>query len=300
MFSPEATELITKAARHAGLHPAALMAVIEVETSGKMHAVVRGRREPLIRFEGHYFDRRLSPQDRKRAREEGLAAPSAGAVRNPPGQTARWRMLERAVEIDRRAAYESTSWGVGQVMGAHWAWLGYESVDALVAQARSGPAGQIDLMLRYIAKAGLMEALRRRDWPAFARGYNGPAYARNNYHLRLSLAFRRHARLLASGAGPLGVILRRRDHGPAVRRLQKALHALGYATAVDGIFGPQTEEMVRRFQRDQGLDADGIFGPETMERMGGAAAPAGFRHIVRRALASIWTRVQALWVRPGV
>jgi hypothetical protein len=43
-------------------------------------------------------------------------------------------------------------------MGAHWAWLGFDSVDALVEEARSGAAGQARLMARYIEKAGLAEA----------------------------------------------------------------------------------------------------------------------------------------------
>ncbi|MFC6489135.1 N-acetylmuramidase domain-containing protein, partial [Nitratireductor sp. GCM10026969] len=84
MFSAETEKLIIEAAQNAGLAPATLLALVEVESGGRTHAVVRGRREPLIRFEGHYFDRRLSPEARQRAREEGLAAPKAGVVRNPP------------------------------------------------------------------------------------------------------------------------------------------------------------------------------------------------------------------------
>ena len=46
-------------------------------------------------------------------------------------------------------------------MGAHWAWLGFADVDALVAEARSGAAGQARLMARYIKKAGLVTAIRK-------------------------------------------------------------------------------------------------------------------------------------------
>jgi len=75
------------------------------------------------------------------------------------------------------------------VTGAHWAWLGYPSVDALVEEAREGLAGQLRLMARYIEKAGLAEALRAHDWAAFARGYNGPAYRRNRYDTKLAAAY---------------------------------------------------------------------------------------------------------------
>jgi len=193
MFDAETVKAIKAVAQAAEIDASVLLAVVEVESGGTAHAVVDGRREPLIRFEGHYFDRRLTGARRDRARAEGLAAPRAGAVANPKSQAARWRLVERAAQIDRRAAWESVSWGVGQVMGAHWDWLDYGSVEALVAEARDGIEGQVRLMLRFIEKSGLRGALARRDWHAFARGYNGPAYRRNSYHTKLDAAFRRHS-----------------------------------------------------------------------------------------------------------
>lgn len=296
MMSSETTKLIIAAAQESGLEPAILLALVEVETGGRAHAVVKGRREPLIRFEGHYFDRRLSEPDRTAARNAGLASPTAGAIRNPPSQTGRWRMLERAAAIDRRAAYESTSWGMGQVMGANWSRLGYEGVDALVDTARRGIDGQIEVMLRFIEQTGLMDALRRRDWHAFARGYNGPNYARNSYHLKLSLAYRRHARQLGEARSPLNGSgnghLRAGMRGARVRHLQTLLCALGLAVKVDGVFGPQTRSAVIGFQRRNKLAIDGVVGPDTEAAMkealplGGASGK--FWHLVVR----LWQRIR--------
>jgi nucleoid-associated protein YgaU len=57
--------------------------------------------------------------------------------------------------------------------------------------------------------------------------------------------------------------------GDAVKGLQNALKARGYdLDAVDGVFGPATEEACRQFQRDSGLDDDGIAGPNTWEALG--------------------------------
>jgi hypothetical protein len=289
MFTNETIAEITIVAREAGLEPAALLAVAEVESGGHAHALVSGRREPLIRFEGHYFDRRLSGARRDRARRAGLASPDAGKVANPAGQAARWRMLDRAAAIDRKAAYESVSWGLGQVMGAHWAWLGYASVEAMVAEARDSVAGQARLMARYIVKAGLREALIAGDWDRFAHGYNGPNYRRNRYHTRLAAAYRRHAggRGSAPSKNGDGGLLRRGDRGNAVRNLQDALSAAGYPLDADGAFGPLTEAAVRAFQRDRDVTADGIAGPQTMAALRNALS-LGAR------LALWWRRMRSL------
>lgn len=192
MLDAETIKHLSTLALEEGLEPGALLAVAEVESGGRVFARIGGRDEPLIRFEGHYFDRRLTGAERERARRAGLSSPRAGGVANPASQAARWRLLLAAADIDRAAAYESTSWGIGQVMGAHWAWLGYGSIDALVADARRGAAGQARLMTRFIRKSGLADALRRRDWDAFARGYNGPAYRANGYHKKMAQAYERY------------------------------------------------------------------------------------------------------------
>lgn len=263
----------TRASAHAwakrlGCEVAAVLAVIEVESAGQIYAVVAGRKEPLIRFEGHYFDRRLTGAARSRARALGLGHPDAGAVKNPASQSARWQLLNRALEIDAAAAFESTSWGLGQVMGAHWEWLGYDSVAHLVNTARVGVSGQMDLMGRYIEKAGLIGALQRRDWTAFARGYNGPGFARHGYHTKLAEAYRRRA---GTGAGSIkpasDSMLRMGSRGARVRDLQTLLVRAGQSLTVDGDFGPATASAVRAFQLATGLTIDGVAGPQTMRAL---------------------------------
>lgn len=278
MFSEDVVSEITQAARALGLEPASLLAVAEVESGGQAFALVAGRREPLIRFEGHYFDRRLDGAKRALAREKGLSSPVAGAVANPATQEARWRMLEQAAAIDAKAAYESVSWGLGQVMGAHWAWLGFAGVEAMVAEARSGVAGQTRLMALYIEKAGLSAALRDCDWDAFARGYNGPAYKQHGYDEKIAAAYARYGGTKVSPARPAGgpspapVLLRRGSRGEAVADMQRTLLALGYALDADGAFGPATAAAVMRFQQEHGLAADGIAGPRTQAALDAALA----------------------------
>jgi hypothetical protein len=265
MFARDVIEAIGAAAADIGIEPAALLAVAEVESGGVAYALVNGRREPLIRFEGHYFDRLLAPARRAVARSLGLASPVAGGVRNPASQGRRWRLVRRAAAIDRDAAYQSVSWGLGQVMGEHWRPLGYPDVDALVAEARSGAGGQARLMARYVAHAGLAAALCGHDWTAFARGYNGPLYARSGYDRKIAAAYRRYGADDPRPPVPSASIrpLRRGDSGEAVRDLQMALAALDHGTTADGVFGAATERAVKAFQRASGLAADGIAGPAT-------------------------------------
>lgn len=197
MFDDHTIRSITDIARTASLDPATLLAIAEVESAGRMTYPIQGRNEPAIRFEGHYFDRRLRGPTQQKARDLGLAASQAGKIRNPSDQMGRWQLLQRAMTIDRRAALESTSWGVGQVMGAHWQWLGYRSVEELVADVRQSTEGQIVLMLRFIEKAGLVEVLAARDWRNFARRYNDPAFARNHYDTKLAAAYLRWSQRLS-------------------------------------------------------------------------------------------------------
>ena len=59
--------------------------------------------------------------------------------------------------------------------------------------------------------------------------------------------------------------------GEVVRRLQRALRRTpNLGLAVDGIFGPATQNAVKAFQQGAGLTVDGIVGPLTW-----AALPSG-------------------------
>ncbi|MCO5162540.1 MAG: N-acetylmuramidase domain-containing protein [Mesorhizobium sp.] len=273
MFTTQTRKEIETVAARIGIEPAALLAIAEIEAGGRAYATVGGRQEPLIRFEGHYFDRRLPAPKRAAARAAGLADPKAGAVKNPASQAARWAMLEKAAAIDHKAAHESVSWGIGQVMGAHWEWLGYAGIDALVDEARSGVGGQISLMARYIDKAGLAAAIRRRDWAAFARAYNGPGYKRHAYDRKIAEAYAKYADTAgAASRSSTDGVLRRGSAGEAVRELQALLVAAGYRIDADGVFGQMTEDAIREFQRTRALIADGVAGPRTLEALRDPAA----------------------------
>ncbi|KAB2384622.1 peptidoglycan-binding protein [Actinomadura montaniterrae] len=51
--------------------------------------------------------------------------------------------------------------------------------------------------------------------------------------------------------------------GDDVRTWQARMKARGWSIAVDGAYGPASEEVCRAFQREKGLGVDGVVGPAT-------------------------------------
>lgn len=278
MFDDAARSAISKLAKDIKVEPAALLAVAEVESAGKAFAKVNGKDMPLIRWEGHYFYRLVPAALRKTAVKQGLAHPAGGGVKNPGTQQGRYDLLDRARKLDDEAANSSCSWGLGQVMGAHWKWLGYASAQKLVDDACSGIVGQVRLMSKFIVMSNLTDELRNRDWAAFARQYNGPSYKKYDYDKKMAAAYKRHkgASTATAPAGEEadngGTTLRMGMAGSEVSLLQEKLRKIGYNINVDGDFGPATKRAVMNFQHDYKLAEDGIAGPLTwsiIERLQG-------------------------------
>lgn len=84
-------------------------------------------------------------------------------------------------------------------------------------------------------------------------------------------AFQSSRGLVADGiAGPqtwpqLIIQVQQGSNGDAVRAVQSQIHGrgAGAVVAVDGVFGPVTDDAVRGFQALLGLSVDGIVGPHT-------------------------------------
>jgi peptidoglycan hydrolase-like protein with peptidoglycan-binding domain len=48
-----------------------------------------------------------------------------------------------------------------------------------------------------------------------------------------------------------------------VRTWQQQMRNRGWSIGVDGDFGPQSEDVARKFQREKGLTSDGLVGAQT-------------------------------------
>jgi hypothetical protein len=257
-MTPETLAAVREKAAEFNVPAGNLAAMVEVESAGLVFATVNGEPRPLILFEPHVFYRRLKGEERDRAVAAGLAYPSQGKKPYPKTQDERWGQVETAALISSEEAYQSTSYGVGQVMGYHWKALGYESLQAFLDTMFSGVGGQIDAMLRYCHANHLMDELRDGRWLALARGYNGPKFAKS-YGAKLE----RKARQFGGSAAGTDGMLRLGSKGARVRELQALLNRAGARVKVDGDFGPATRDALKVFQLKAGLRADGVYGPKT-------------------------------------
>lgn len=166
-----------------GCTVAQLRAVSAVE-SGAAGFDRHGR--PKILFERHLFHRltdgKWSPSAFSQAKGGGYAEDS-------------WAKLQLAACKDPDAAFSACSWGKFQVLGLHWSALDYPSPIELAYSCVTGEAAHYELLARYIERNGLVGPLRAlsgdpEDNRLFARGYNGPAYERFRYHIKLAEALR--------------------------------------------------------------------------------------------------------------
>lgn len=263
MFSTADAAQIKSVAAAFGIKPSAFLALGLKESGGRPMWNVDGQDRPAIRFEGHYFFRYLKGKPAlARAVDLGLANPVAGAVRNPSSYRGRYDLFNRAAAIDMEAAIMSTSWGWGQVMGAHFRLLGFDSARRMVdaAQSLKGQSELVAGFLRAKRLIGDLNALPNRAAATrFAVVYNGPGHARNKYVPRLIDAFHK----INTGSAHLSGMI----------DAQRMLKSLGYDPGpIDGILGMRSRSAVSKFQMASGLPADGDPGPMTMAALRTAVA----------------------------
>lgn len=166
------------AAQQLGCEVAAIKAVAETESRGDGF-LASG--EPKILFERHKFFKYTNGKFAKT--HPDLCNKNAGGYGKESEQH---KKLARAIALDRNAALMSCSWGKFQVMGFNWEPLGYKSVQDFVNKMYDNEAEHLDSFVRYINSFGLRSAIQKKNWALFAKLYNGPDYAKNNYDKKMA------------------------------------------------------------------------------------------------------------------
>ena len=175
-------------AEQIGVEEASLRAVLQVETGGKGYDA---KNRPKALFERHKFWKELAdtPDLQANAAGLGLAYPKWGEKPYPKDSDGVYGEISAACDIDREAALMSTSWGLGQLMGFNFRLAGCASVEDMVQQAQESELNQLQQWVCFIKSAKLLDELQAKDWAGFAKGYNGPAYAKNQYDVKLAAAY---------------------------------------------------------------------------------------------------------------
>lgn len=178
-------------AKQLGVEVAAIKAVVEIE-AGKTHQGFASPGKPLINFDLTMFRRFASRRgvnlSKYNKSHSVVFASSKGS------QTRAYRRLDAAKTIHPQAAIEGTFWGMFQIGGFNWKKCGAESLDDFVCRMSRSERDQLDMFAKFITNAGLLKHLQQKNWTPFARGYNGPGYARRQYHTRMAQAYARHCK----------------------------------------------------------------------------------------------------------
>lgn len=172
---------------------AALYAVTEVESSGKGY-LADGR--PRILYEAHIFSALTKGRFNKTAPR--LSSPTWNRALYGKAGAHQYDRLLTAMELDRDAALQSASWGLFQILGRNYREAGFDNVeDFVTAHVDGGEAAHLHAFANFVLSSRAMrDAITRRDWSRFARYYNGPRYAENQYHTKLAAAYATHKQRL--------------------------------------------------------------------------------------------------------
>lgn len=179
-------------AEELGVEIAAIKAVVDIE-AGRSHQGFSAPGKPLINFDLSMF-RRFAGKRGINLSKYHRTHSTVFNTRRRLSQGVQNERLAAALSIDRNTAIEGTFWGMFQIGGFNWKKCGAGSIDEFVELMSRSERDQLNLFGNFIKNSGLLPHLRNKNWSAFARGYNGPSYARRGYHTRLAKSYATHKR----------------------------------------------------------------------------------------------------------
>jgi hypothetical protein len=97
--------------------------------------------------------------------------------------------VAEAYALDPEAALQSASYGRFQVLGQNFPNLGMANAHQYVSKLAKSEKDQLEAFEGFVVANNLKDELQRKDWAGFARGYNGPGYAANQYDVKMAQAY---------------------------------------------------------------------------------------------------------------
>lgn len=168
-------------AEELGVETAAIKAVVVIEAGSQMKGFWAPG-VPVVNFDRAMYNR---------FRRSG-GHPSKGE-KVPPGLSgyalSEWTQLVNARKTNARGADMGTFWGMFQIGGFNYRLCGCQSVEEFVRLMSDSELEQLELFAAFIRNTGMLDDLKKKNWAAFARKYNGPSYARRGYHTKMARAY---------------------------------------------------------------------------------------------------------------
>jgi len=179
-------------AREIDVETAAIKAIVEIET-GKTHRGFHTDGKHIINFDLTLFRRAAARRGINLSKYKDSPALKPVDIRKYGSQqAAQHARLDAAMAIDSIAAIESTFWGLFQIGGFNWKLAGAPNREAFVEKMSKSEYEQLRMFADFMNNTGLLKHLRSKNWAAFARLYNGPAYASRGYHTRMATAYKKY------------------------------------------------------------------------------------------------------------
>lgn len=178
-----------KAADDLGVPLSYVQALYEVESSG--NPFIDGR--PTILFEPHIFSRLTG--HRYSGTHPHISSRSWNKALYKGSQAGRYGQLVEAICLEPLPGFSSASYGAFQILGSNYARCGARDAMAFAWQEAQTVADQLAHFIAFIkSDQVLWRGLQRGDWVTVAKRYNGTAYYKNQYDVKLAKAERRYAR----------------------------------------------------------------------------------------------------------
>lgn len=174
-----------------GIEFAALKAFIDVESGGYGFDKKTGK--ILIQFEPHWFKKKAP-----------YAPSGAWSVNKVDVQSKEWIAFNDAFKKNPIAAMESTSIGLAQIMGFHYAVLGFKTVGDMWDDAKKGEYNQVVQLCNFLKNylgGRILKHLKNKDWHNVAVYYNGSGYldiakkyGREPYNISMKKAYEKYSK----------------------------------------------------------------------------------------------------------
>ncbi|MDE7346449.1 MAG: N-acetylmuramidase family protein [Muribaculaceae bacterium] len=162
-----------------GVEVAAIKAVVKIEAGPKLQGFWAPG-VPVANYVQSLFNKYKSKAKGRKMKDAKVPSGLSGYALKE------WTALTNARKINADAADMGTYWGMFQIGGFNYKLCGCKSVEEMVEKICESEFSQLEMFAIFIRNAGMLEALQKKDWSAFARKYNGPSYAKRGYHTRMA------------------------------------------------------------------------------------------------------------------